>query len=336
MGFDPRGINNSGPYVDCFYQNETARATFESLFFGEVTDASSTSLANQYYSARLFGQWCTEAYGHGNSSGLFISTPAVAQDMLTFAQADQRLAGQPEEDAEVWYYGMSYGTALGATFASLFPENVGRVILDGVIDAQDYYEGGWKANLYDTDAVLSLFPKYCYQGGPANCSFWGPSEQNITDRIYQVLSDLQQHPIAVSGLQQDGATMGLATYSDLKQAMLLGVYFPPQKFPVLADILTALEAGDGSLITDIPSSYLWGPDVNVLIKCVDSYGNTNFTTLDEYQAYVDILTNESKSLGDTWANNAATALCSSLELDLPQGGSFPGSLHHSLFSGKAD
>lgn len=333
VGFDPRGVNNSGPSVDCFHQNETARATFESLFFSEVTDASSTSLAKQYYSASLFGQWCTEAYSHGNSSGLHISTPAVAQDMLTFAKAEQRLAGKPEDQAEVWYYGMSYGTVLGATFASLFPQNVGRVILDGVVDAQDYYEGGWKANLYDTDAVLSTFSKYCYRGGQKSCSFWGPSEQNITNRIDQVLSSLQKHPIAVSGLQQDGETMGLATYSDLKQSMLLGVYFPASDFPLLADMLTALEAGDGSLITNIPTDYLWGPDVNVLIKCIDSYGNTNFTTLEEYQAYVNILMNESKSLGDTWSNNAAPALCSSLNFNLPHGGSFPGLSHSPFFHG---
>ncbi|KIV84195.1 hypothetical protein PV11_06163 [Exophiala sideris] len=326
VSFDPRGVNNSGPSVDCFYQNETARTTFESLFFGEVTDASSTSLATQFYSAKLFGQWCTEAFSHGNNSGLHISTPAVAQDMLTFAQAEQRLAGKHEDEAEVWYYGMSYGTALGATFASLYPQNVGRVVLDGVIDAQDYYEGGWKANLYDTDAVLSMFPRYCYQAGQQNCSFWGPSEQNITDRINQILSDLQQHPIPVTGLQQDGMPMGLATYSDVKQSLLLGAYFPTSNFPSLADALTAVEAGDGSIVTDITSNELWGPDVNVLIKCVDSYGNNNLTTLDEYRDYVNIFTDESKSLGDTWANNAGTALCSSLNLDLPHGGSFPGPL----------
>ncbi|OAL23018.1 hypothetical protein AYO22_06926 [Fonsecaea multimorphosa] len=324
VGFDPRGINNSGPPVDCFPSNESARATFETLFFGQVTDASSTSLAEQYYSASLYGQWCSESYRYGNTSGLHISTPAVAQDMLTFAQAEQRLAGKPEDEAQVWYYGKSYGTALGATFAALFPQNVGRVVLDGVIDAQDYYEGLWKTNLYDTDAVLATFPKFCYQGGLQNCSFWGPSEQNITDRMRQILSNIKQHPLPVSGLQQNGNTMGLATYSDLKQSMLLGVYFPTQNFPTLAEILTGAEVGDGSIMPDIPTDYLWGPDVNVLIKCVDSYGNTNFTSLSEYQAYVNNLTTISKSLGDAWPNNAATVLCGSLDLNIPRGGSFPG------------
>jgi hypothetical protein len=33
------------------------------------------------------------------------------------------------------------------TFASLFPESVERVIVDGVVDAPDYYVGGWSKNL---------------------------------------------------------------------------------------------------------------------------------------------------------------------------------------------
>lgn len=33
------------------------------------------------------------------------------------------------------YWGFSYGTLLGSTFSFMFPDRVGRVILDGVVDA---------------------------------------------------------------------------------------------------------------------------------------------------------------------------------------------------------
>lgn len=324
IGFDPRGVNNSGPTVDCFRGNQQARTTFETIFFSEVTDASSISLETQFYSSDLFGQWCTEAFGSGNKAQQDISTPAVAQDMLTFAKAEQRLAGKPEDEAELWYYGQSYGTVLGSTFASLFPNNVGRVILDGVLDVQDYYEGGWKTNLFDTDEVLGTFSKYCYEGGPKNCSFWGPSEQNITDRLDNILMKIKDHPVPVAGLP-DGDTIGLATYSDLKQSMLEAVYFPTQVFPILADVLVSLEMGNESLIVDIPESFLFGPDVTTLIRCVDSYGNNVLTSLDDFKNWVNIQTKQSKYLGDTWSTSAATVLCRSLDLNLPRGGSFPGS-----------
>jgi pimeloyl-ACP methyl ester carboxylesterase len=283
VSFDPRGIGNSGPNVDCFGGNQQARTAFETTFFSEVSDASSTSLETQFASSSLFGQWCSNALGSGDKHGVYIDTPSVAQDMLSFAKAEQRLAGKSESKAEIWYYGSSYGTVLGATFASLFPMNVGRCILDGVVDAQNYYEGRWDANLFDTDAVFLKFPKYCYEGGREKCSFWGPSEQNITDRIDNLLTKIKQQPIAVAGIQQNGTTTGLATYSDLKQTMLLASYFPLEQFPVLAAALTGLESGNGSIITTIPETYLWGADPATLIKCIDSYGNYNTTSIDDFQ-----------------------------------------------------
>src|SRR5690606_23966786 len=37
-------------------------------------------------------------------------------------------------DEALTYLGFSYGTELGATYAALFPERVGRLVLDGALD----------------------------------------------------------------------------------------------------------------------------------------------------------------------------------------------------------
>ena len=52
----------------------------------------------------------------------------------------------------------SYGTVLGQYFAAMYPDKVGRVILDGVFDGYNYRSGLWNSNLLDIDTVMdSIF-----------------------------------------------------------------------------------------------------------------------------------------------------------------------------------
>ena len=37
-------------------------------------------------------------------------------------------------DEKLNYFGASYGTYIGATYAGLFPKKVGRMVLDGAVD----------------------------------------------------------------------------------------------------------------------------------------------------------------------------------------------------------
>lgn len=37
--------------------------------------------------------------------------------------------------------GLSYGSALGATAASMFPDRMDKVVLDGVVNVKNYYHG---------------------------------------------------------------------------------------------------------------------------------------------------------------------------------------------------
>ncbi|KAK5335645.1 hypothetical protein LTR43_012622, partial [Exophiala xenobiotica] len=155
--------------------------------------------------------------------------------------------------------------------------------------------------------------------GPQNCSFWGPSQQNITDRIDSILQKLRNSPIPVSGVEP-GTSTGLATYADLKQLMLSATYQPIQLFPGLADVFLALENGNGSLAVD-GTDFVSNDedtddthDVDTVVKCIDGYRRTTFTTLQDFENYVKILTNQSKYFGDAWPVNSDTVLCRSLEL----------------------
>ena len=56
----------------------------------------------------------------------YVGTPNAARDMDVI----RAVVG----DTKLHYLGKSYGTYLGAVYAGLFPQNTGRLVLDGAID----------------------------------------------------------------------------------------------------------------------------------------------------------------------------------------------------------
>ncbi|KAJ5292059.1 hypothetical protein N7478_001310 [Penicillium angulare] len=318
VGFDPRGVSRSGPVIDCWPNHPERRGKFETFFYPEVANASTTALRGV----------------DGNAS--FISTPAVAQDMLTYAKTEQIAAGKSSNDAKVAYYGLSYGTVLGATFASMFPDNVERMVLDGVFALSDYYDGAWKTSVYDTDKALASFSRYCYQGGKENCSFWGPSVSNITTRLNNIFADLKYNPIPIPSTERCSVPT-MATYSELKQ-MALEIMYSPSEFPTLADAFSDLERRNTSgylTVMDIAS----GPvnpcsngtdgssgDPLILIKCVDAWDGLKFDDIEQYRQYVNDLEDKSPFFGEVWPQTAATVLCRSLDAIPPKSARVTGSM----------
>lgn len=55
----------------------------------------------------------------------FVGTENAARDMDVIRHTYR--------DPRLYYVGYSYGTSLGGTYARLFPENVGRMVLDGAV-----------------------------------------------------------------------------------------------------------------------------------------------------------------------------------------------------------
>lgn len=106
VSFDPRGVNNSDLVVDCFRCDTAARKEFTTGFYGEVADASPSAPATHLSAIRSYGKWCTDTLKQNNTAK-YISTPAVAHDLLTFAKAEAKAAGKSESDAKVWLYGMT-------------------------------------------------------------------------------------------------------------------------------------------------------------------------------------------------------------------------------------
>ncbi|KAG2412177.1 hypothetical protein HFD88_009733 [Aspergillus terreus] len=316
ISFDPRGVNNSGPSLDCFSGISEARLAFSRLHRTGATNVSSTSLAEQYYSSSIYGEWCNDAVKNESPHGYYVTTPAVAHDLLTFIEAEAEAAGQPPSDAKLWCYGISYGTIIGSTFASMFPDRVGRMILDGVLNAEQYYNNNWSETADQMDAAMDQFSSLCHSAGPKRCSFWGPSPANITARMDATIHQLQHHPVPVSGVaSRDLPTM--VTYSDLKALFLNAIYAPLVRFPVMADILHQLERGDVSALASMFDSLNAISDARLAIQCADSYRSNNLTTLGEFKSYVEYMISRSKYIGDIYPIYQDNILCRSFRPQLP-------------------
>lgn len=168
VSFDPRGIGRTTPQVNCYPAGNLARtaATLKARGSGGL-DGGPAAVPWNLGLAELAGGRCDEANGELLK---YVGTTSVARDMLAVvekidkynkkqknktaakktmeneegdARLELRSAGGNKKDVlpRLQYLGFSYGTVLGNYFASMFPERIGRILLDGVCDIDDYATG---------------------------------------------------------------------------------------------------------------------------------------------------------------------------------------------------
>lgn len=159
VSFDPRGIANSKPLADCFPAGVLARDAWKLEKRGNGNlDKSSAAVSYSLALHDAFGRKCERADEEGLNGGeifKYMGTPSVARDMVEMVDKIDELRKKESGDERtelkkrdggddvprLQYIGFSYGTLLGNYFSSLFPERIGRIILDGVCNADDYATG---------------------------------------------------------------------------------------------------------------------------------------------------------------------------------------------------
>jgi pimeloyl-ACP methyl ester carboxylesterase len=160
LGFDPRGVAHTTPKADCFDDYFLREADMLRERDIGTADVSVDALRRQYARHLGFGNLCKESAVNGSILP-YITTASVARDMVEMvdkidelrkaSSSKTRLDGDSsqrpmardsgDDTPRIQYMGYSYGSVLGNTFASMFPGRVGRLIIDGICDADDYVEG---------------------------------------------------------------------------------------------------------------------------------------------------------------------------------------------------
>jgi len=105
-------------------------------------------------------------------------------------------------DRELHYLGYSYGTFLGATYAKLFPDRVGRLVLDGAIDpAISGLDVGTTQGV-GFESALRAYMADCLAG--SDCPFRGTVDEAMAD-LGVLLASVDRDPIPNSDGRQLGA-----------------------------------------------------------------------------------------------------------------------------------
>jgi pimeloyl-ACP methyl ester carboxylesterase len=202
VSWDPRGIGQSTA-VQCFPSQAA-----EAAFLGGAADFPVTAAEKRTYIARWreFGHRCAARAG---SLLRHVSTADTARDLdrLRRAVGARRLT----------YWGLSYGTILGATYANLFPSRVRALVLDGNIAPSAWTANGNRRPSrsislrigsdagagMNLNALLSL----CGRAAVSACPFSAGSAAATRGKFDALLARLLQRPLTLEGATETYASL---------------------------------------------------------------------------------------------------------------------------------
>jgi pimeloyl-ACP methyl ester carboxylesterase len=260
IAWDPRGTGETTPAVNCV-------DTFDEYFGLDSPPETPEEKQALIDASQAFNDKCAE-----NSGTIlpYISTKASAQDINSL-----RLALGEEK---VSYFGFSYGSELGTTWATMFPETVRAIVVDGAVDpnASSTQEGLNQAKGFE--GQLSTFLKQCSE--KTTCEFHnGGNAEAAFDKL---VLDIDTTPLEVSK-GRTLVTQGVL-FTAVAQAMYSDYYWPQ-----LSEALHDAQLGDGKGILQLYDDYYqrntdgtYGNELEAFlaISCLDDPGATSIEEVD--------------------------------------------------------
>jgi pimeloyl-ACP methyl ester carboxylesterase len=251
VSWDPRGIGYALPSANCTLSGNLTTPALKRRAFDKIygPELAPEYFENNYAVDYQAAKDCGSSIGGPQDAGPHMTTATVARDMISIldAYAESEEGKNCEEDASLLnYWGISYGTIIGQTFASMFPDRVGRVVLDGVVDPDAWATGYPLTSITLTDDVFSTFFLYCSLAGPSLCPFYtGTTPHDIYLRFETIVNQLN----ATYAFQQNwsNSTAIELVLRGVKELIFSWSYSPIEEFPNVARLLLIVE----DLLTDL-------------------------------------------------------------------------------------
>jgi pimeloyl-ACP methyl ester carboxylesterase len=177
VGFDPRGVGESTP-VECLSDEQT-----EEYIALDGSPDNQTEIDQAQAMSELFAQTCAT---NSPDTFKFLDTVSATRDIDIL----RALLG----DEKLNWLGKSYGTFLGATYADLFPDRVGRMLLDGAIDPTLSNEQLSYGQALGFELALTRFVDDCVT--KSDCPLDASGAAGVSE-VSDLLADLDANPVTL-------------------------------------------------------------------------------------------------------------------------------------------
>ncbi|MFF5975334.1 alpha/beta hydrolase [Streptomyces sp. NPDC012769] len=228
VGVDPRGVARSAP-VECLTGPQMDAYTQV-----DVTPDSAAERADLESSFKTFAAACEKRSGKVLPH---VSTVEAARDMdiVRAVLGDEKLT----------YVGASYGTFLGATYAELFPERAGRLVLDGAMDPSLSAEELNREQTAGFQTAVNAFAADCVK--KTDCPLGTESVPAALAALQRFFRETDAKPVPTDGSRQLGeslATTGVIT-----------AMYDEAAWPQLREALTRAMGGEGTALLALADTY---------------------------------------------------------------------------------
>ena len=228
IGFDPRGIGQSTP-ITCWSPEDV-----------QAIVAGRAKAPNQLTSGSA-GDIVAKGSRDAASCQKYTEVPEILDHMDTRSVArDMDVMRALVGDQDLNFLGYSYGTYLGAVYTELFPDNVGRVVLDSAMDPTLSRQGSFEGDAAAWEQSLRTYIES--QQGQAGFPLSGTTDEAVA-QLAAFLDGLDANPLTVSG---SGTSLDRTKAVDAIKALVTA---SPDKWPLLTEGLSqAMNAHDGTTL----------------------------------------------------------------------------------------
>ncbi|MCD9199658.1 alpha/beta hydrolase [Aeromicrobium wangtongii] len=232
VGVDPRGVGLSTP-LTCLSDRD-----FDAYTASDPDPDDAQEIAAQRKGFTELGEACVDGSG---DLAAHVSTVEAARDM----DVVRALLGRKKLD----WFGASYGTELGAVYAELFPDRVGRMVLDGAVDPTlDSVESSF-GQATGFQRALQAYAEDCVARD--DCPLGDDADAGVA-KIADLMDQLDAKPLPGDGKRQ--LTEGLAFYG------IAVTLYEKEAWPTLTQALRAAFNGDGKILVALSDIYFGRQD----------------------------------------------------------------------------